>query len=461
MAGLRGSWLAAAVLAAVPFGCAESNSSSSTGGGGRGASAGSAGRGGSAGREVGNAGRGGGGTGGSSGSSAAGSGGKAAGGMAGVAGSGTSGGSGGTGGAGGDAGEGGGLGGQGACAEITVQTTLVPSTVTLLVDNSSSMFETQPPTWPLLYEALMDPSFGVVKALGSKIRFGFAAYKGSVTPTTEDDSACATWTKVPPAVDNHATIDAAYGPITWPPEHPKWETPTGHAIRQAASDLVADSAPGPKIILLMTDGNPNTCQVLAPECGQDNSIRSAQDAFDAGVRLFAAGVGDIIAQPNSGCPSSARCGVLHLQDLANAGAGFPVHPPPGCDDPTSMDCHYRFESCNQGSALTASYTPDAPDAVAPLLLDTAAGSATPEALAAAITGVLDDVVSCTLELDVSVTGDATPSAVLVGGTEVTLGGSPGGFTLDPTQHALTLTGTACEAFRSGAALSVRFACDQL
>jgi hypothetical protein len=332
------------------------------------------------------------------------------------------------------------------------------ATVTLLVDNSSSMFETLPPAWSALYQALMDPGFGVVTSLESRIRFGFASYRGSTTPTTEDDSACADWTIVPAAIDNRATIDAAYGAIAWPDSHPVWETPTGHAVRRATADLVSDATPGRKVILLMTDGNPDTCGVKDPACGQDNSIRAVQDAHEAGVTLFAAGLGNILAQPNSGCPSSARCGELHLQDLANAGSGFPVHPPPGCDDPTASGCQFKYEACNTGQVLQAAYTPNAPDTIAPLVLDTAS-SPTPASLAAAIIGVLDDVVSCTVDLDVNVTGDAALSTVLVGNAAVTLGGSPGGFTLDPNGHTLVLTGTACSSFRGGADLSVSFGCD--
>lgn len=455
-----------ALVVGLPFGCSErpldvsggDGAAPSTGGRGS-AGKGAGGSGGSVGGTAGGGGTATGGTGAQSGSSGQSAGGAPSGGNAGTTNdTGMSGeGGAGSGGTTSDAGEGG-MGGASACVDLVAGTTLVASTVTLLVDDSSSMFETMPAAWDPLYDALMDPSFGVVKSLEHKIRFGFAAYRGSSTPKAEDDVACADWTLVPAALDNHGQIDAAYGSIVWPDVHPKWETPTGHAIHQAATALAADTAPGQKILLLITDGNPNTCEVLDPQCGQDTAIRATQDAYAAGVTLIAVGIGDIVAQPNNGCPTSARCGPLHLQDLANAGRGFPVRPPPSCEDPTAMGCIYKHEACIPGQVLQASYTPSAPDAVAPLILDTAS-SPSIASLAAAITGVLDDVVSCTVDLDVNVTGDASVSTVLVGNTPATLGGSTRGFTLDPNGHAITLTGTACADFRDDAALSVRFGCD--
>lgn len=174
--------------------------------------------------------------------------------------------------------------------------------------------------------------------------------------------------------------------------------------------------------------------------------------------LFAAGVGDIISQPNAGCPTSARCGPLHLQDLANAGIGAAVRPPIGCDDPSSVNCAYRYEACHAGQTLTASYTPNAPDAGVPLALDTAS-SPTPASLATAIAGVLAPLVPCTLELDVTVTGNPAESTVLVASAPVPFEGSPRGFTLAADQRTITLTGTACDDFRAGAPLAVTFHCD--
>jgi hypothetical protein len=354
----------------------------------------------------------------------------------------------------------GGDGGMAICNELMVVPTPQVPTVMLLVDNSSSMFETQPPAWPILYSALMDPTMGVVKPLESKIRFGFAAYKGSTTPSAEDAPACATWAKVGPALDNFTEIDAEYSPIMWPIDHPKWETPTAHAITMATADLAAymPDPPGPKFILLVTDGNPNTCEKADPQCGQDFAIKATQDAFAQGIGLFAMGIGDIVAQPNNGCPTSGRCGGLHLQDLANAGIGSPVQPPPGCDDPADPNCQFKYAGCNPNNLLLATYTPAAADVGVPFSVDTRNADAQAE-LVSALNGLLANVISCTVEMDAIVTGDPALGTVEVGGAPVGYNDT-NGWVLDMnTRYNVTLQGTACETFKGGAELHIAFPCD--
>jgi hypothetical protein len=384
----------------------------------------------------------------------------AAGGSGAMSGAGGSVATGGTGGSTGGAAGAGGSAGAAICQELSVVPTPQVPTVLLLVDNSSSMFETMPPAWPLLYTALMDETMGVVKSFESKVRFGFAAYKGSTTPSAETAPACATWAKVGPALDNFAAIDAVYKPIAWPIDHPKWETPTGHAINMAAADLAAymPDPPGPKFILLVTDGNPNTCLIMDPQCGQDLSIKAAQDAYAQGIGLFAMGIGDIVAQPNAGCPTAARCGQLHLQDLANAGVGAPVQPTPGCDDPTASGCTFKHESCNQDQTLKATYTPAAPDVGTPFSVDTRNADATAE-LVSTLNGLLANVISCTVEMDAIVAGNPALGTVTVGGTPVAYGDA-NGWSLDMvTKYNVTLEGAACETFKGGAELHISFPCD--
>jgi hypothetical protein len=305
----------------------------------------------------------------------------------------------------------------------------------------------------------MDPTMGVVQALDDDIRFGFAAFKGSTTPSTEDAAACAMWAKVEPALENRAMIDEAYSPITWSPAT-KWETPTPHAINQAVLDHAAynPEPPGPKYILLVTDGNPNTCAALDPQCGQDLAIKATQDAFAQGVGLFAMGIGDIVAQPNSGCPTSGRCGPLHLQDLANAGIGAPVQPPVGCEDPADPGCQFKYAGCNPNNLLLATYTPAAPDVGTPFSVDTRTEDATAQ-LVSTLTGLLANVISCTVEMDAIVTGNPAEGTVTVGGTPVTYDDA-NGWVLDmTTRYNVTLQGAACETFKGGAELHIAFPCD--
>jgi hypothetical protein len=348
----------------------------------------------------------------------------------------------------------------GTCAELSVVARPQIPTVEIVVDTSSSMWD-MPAAWPVLYDALMVD--GVVEALESKIRFGFASYKGKLG-TSETDAACATMTTVEPALDNFAAIKDKYEEVgesydpTSPPS-PKWETPTSYAITYASQilqDYMPDP-PGKKFILLVTDGNPNTCTVTDPQCGQDFSIKATQDAFAAGVGLFALGIGDLVKNPNNGCPASARCGLQHLQDLANAGVGAPVQPAPSCDDPLSPDCQYKYSGCNPDNTLLATYTPAAPDVGTPFAVDTAAADARSQLLAA-LSELLSDAISCTVEMDAIVTGDPSLGVVQVGGMAQPYN-DPNGWKLEADTYSVTLQGSACTNFKSGMELHISFPCD--
>jgi len=354
----------------------------------------------------------------------------------------------------------------GICQHLSAVPTPQVPTVEIVVDTSSSMFETNPTAWSVLYTALDGPD-SVLKPLEGQIQFGFASYKGA-KGTSETDPACATMTTVDPALSNFDAIDMVYKAVGTTynpasPPSPKWETPTNYAITFAVGELQAYNPmpPGPKYILLVTDGNPNTCEELDPQCGQDYAIKAVQDAYAAGIGTFVVGVGDIVVNGNSGCQGTgARCGLDHLQDIANAGVGAPVMAAPGCEDPTSTDCQLRYASCNKGSILTATYAADpaaAPNTGTPFAVDTGAGDAQAK-LKAALTELLNAAVSCTFELDVIVTGDAALGLVSVASTPVTFG-TPDGWVLESDSFHVTLQGAACEAYRDGGEVSIDFPCD--
>lgn len=355
----------------------------------------------------------------------------------------------------------------GICEKLDVVSTPQIPTVELLVDTSSSMWETMPPAWPLLYGALMDPTNGVVAPLQSQIRFGFASYKGA-QGTSESDPACAVMTTVDPALDNHDAIDAVYQMVgdsydEYKTEHyttPKWETPTDYAIDYATNVLAnyMPTPPGKKYILLVTDGNPNTCVVLDPQCGQDLAIKATQDAYAQGIGLFVLGVGDIVVQPNNGCPSDARCGLLHLQDLANAGVGAGVQPVPGCDDWHASGCTFPHDACNQDQMLLATYTPDSPNVGMPFAVDTSGSNATAE-LVDSLSSLLNNAVSCTVDMDAIVTGDPALGLVSLDGSPLAYN-DPNGWILESDAYSVTLQGSACATFKKGgSSLSITFPCD--
>jgi hypothetical protein len=348
---------------------------------------------------------------------------------------------------GGDLNSTGGMGG--GCNDLTVATKEVTPTVLLLVDNSSSMFESVPPAekpWNPLYNVLMTKGTGIVDSLDDKVRFGFTSYRGSSMP---NDPACPNLFEVDYNLNNFDAIDTQYKKQTAEyVQGVKWETPTGAAFKKAAEKLAAftPDPPGPKYILLVTDGNPNTCVALDPQCGSDESIKAVQDAKAMGIGTFAIGIGDLITG-NSGCePAWGRCGALHLQDLANAGQGLPVTAPPD---------QLKYQACTPTQMLAATYA-GAAETPGAAKFYTAANAAE---LETAIKGLLNSVVSCTYDMNATVVGNAALGTVIVNGTPATYN-DPNGWKLEDNKTQVTLQGAACDSFKSmpGSELKVSFPC---
>ncbi len=346
------------------------------------------------------------------------------------------------------------------CDPLDATSTRLVPTVLILVDNSSSMFEplmsNSTTAWKLLYDALMDPTNGVVEPLQNDVRFGFVSFKGHAG-SSESDPACATMTPDTPAfmLGNYDAIKQVYDELGMDSGQGKsWETPTGHAIDVVTPVLAAytPDPPGPKYILLVTDGNPNTCQTTNPQCGQDRTIKAVQDAYAQGIGTLVVGIGDIVEQPNNGCNATqSRCGDDHLQDVANAGAGLPVTAPPN---------DYQYQPCvasETGGMFTATYaTADQTPGSAAFF--EANDSAT---LRANLQKVLSGVQTCTFDLSANVTGNPALANVTLDGNPLTYGDMAAGWVLEDNKHQVTLEGTACDSFRAspGSKFHASFPCD--
>jgi hypothetical protein len=192
---------------------------------------------------------------------------------------------------------------SGGCGEVSVTVTPTTPTLVLLVDQSGSMTDDFGPTdrWQALYDTLMDPMDGVVINLEGTIRFGLTLY---TSENGNDGPTCPMLQSVPPSLNNYAAIDAVYAP-----EQPNDETPTGESLAEVALDLAAFAEPGPKGIVLATDGQPDTCAEPNPQNGEPESLQAAQDAYAMGIETFILSVGPDVAQD-------------HLQEMANVGKGL-------------------------------------------------------------------------------------------------------------------------------------------
>ena len=327
-----------------------------------------------------------------------------------TAGSATAGGGSATGGASATAGSGGsggataGTGGStgSICADQDVTFDVQTPTVVLLIDQSGSMTANFGNTsrWEAVRDALTDPVDGVVAQLASQVRFGLTLYTSF---DGFDGGTCPVLTEVPPALDNYQAIAD-----TFAMNQPEEDTPTGESIEAVTQTLLADPWPDDKIIVLATDGEPDTCAVPDPQNGQAESIAAAQAAFNQGIKTFIIGVGNQVSQQ-------------HLQDMANAGQGV------GPNDP---DAPY-YQPANKA------------------------------ALVQAFEDIINGVRSCVLTLNgMIVQGMEESCTVTVNGMDVPFD-DPNGWKVNSPSE-IELVGQACDAIQEGTVeIDVVCTCDAI
>ena len=333
------------------------------------------------------------------------------------------------------------------CADTDVTLTKVLPKVLFLLDQSSSMFFNKFPNgdsngcapdcrWTVLKDVLIGPAAtpgGVVKQLQGEAELGIEMYSAtdpdpndfdnSLLPPPTDD-VCPrfngkTFNGITFALNNAAAIDALLRPATVDDD-----TPTGPAIRAvvglAADGGVADpkgfaATPGtaPKVIVLVTDGEPGLCGDNGPsDAGRAAVVVAAQQTFAQKIRTFVITVGDTSAEAKA-----------HFQAVANAGQGL---------DPTTGDAGVIQPS-------------------------------TPQQLLTALQQIVLDARTCTFNLN----GQVQAGSEHLG--TVTLNGSPVPFDAPgapdegwhlKTPSTLELVGQACKTLKStpNATLSARFPC---
>lgn len=282
------------------------------------------------------------------------------------------------------------------CGELAIQLTRQIPTVVLLVDQSLSMDEPfgSGTRWTVVRDALLDPQSGLVVLLQDEIRFGLALY---TSLDGYQGSACPMLVEVDCAMGSYSAIQAAYASAV-----PIDDTPTGESIDAVAAKLVAVQEPGPKYIVLATDGVPDTCEVPDDATSQQKaeakakSVAAAQSARTQGIQTSIIAIGPGV-------------GTAHLQDVANAGAGLPV----GGSDNAPF-----YEALDQASLVSA------------------------------FESIIEGARSCVFALE----GEVVPGAA--GQGDVRLDGQPlaygdaNGWTLNSATE-LEILGDACDAIQSG------------
>ncbi|HXK17753.1 MAG TPA: vWA domain-containing protein [Polyangiaceae bacterium] len=297
------------------------------------------------------------------------------------------------------------------CESVNLDVDQLRPAVTLLVDQSGSMaqgypsFDSPQTRWSTVRQALLDPTTGVVKSLQQSLQFGLTFY---TSHNGFSGGACPLLSEVRSATGNYASIAALYDQ-TWPDD----DTPTGPAITQVVKEIQRSGRQGPELILLVTDGEPDTCTVPDPQMGQPEALGAAAAAHDAGIGFYVLGVGTDISESK-------------LQELANAGQGKRVDAQWGVD----ADAAEPFRASLDVAGLTAQ-----------------------------LLGILARVPLCEVLLDRDVSQDEMiRGRVAVDGRQLAYQ-SPDGFRLLDPRH-LQIVGQACDSLRaSGKRVTVRISCD--
>lgn len=299
---------------------------------------------------------------------------------------------------------------DGLCADVMLEARPTTPNVIVVVDQSSSMTERfgRSNRWDALRDSLLDRPDGFIFALQSQVRFGLALFSARADGNSAGPPVgmCPLLETVPPALDNYDAIRAVYAPAEVIDE-----TPTGDSLDALLSEILRtpDRSEEPTIFILATDGEPDRCEELNPQRGQEEALAATQRAYDAGIRTYIISVGRDVSES-------------HLQDMANTGLG------------------------RRGG------DPDAPFYVA----------GDDEGLRDALREIIGGELSCVVELR----GRIDPSMACSG--EVRLNGSvlpcddPNGWEAVDETH-IELRGDACDELQSGAGatLTARFPCSAI
>ncbi len=190
------------------------------------------------------------------------------------------------------------------CPDVSLLLTPQIPTVVLLVDQSGSMNSNLAPNlsrWDAVKDALLDPTDGVVTTLEDRVNFGASLYSSN---GGNAGGACPILNETLPQAGGYIAIKTLFDANS-----PNADTPTAESVDSVTINF--ESAGGPKVIVLATDGSPDNCVDANAhnQASRDMSETAVQNAFSQDISTFVMSVGDQVAES-------------HLQRLANAGQGL-------------------------------------------------------------------------------------------------------------------------------------------
>jgi hypothetical protein len=232
------------------------------------------------------------------------------------------------------------------CADTNVDLTQVLPKVLLLLDQSASMFnykfDSEEPSngcnpscrWSVLKDVIIgdgSPNVGLVKQIEKDADLDVKMYSATDPVlgdgddsylTTPTDDVCPrfngkAFSGLTFAANNYASIDALLRPAGVDDD-----TPTGPAIRTVIGlgpdgnvvegGFASITSASPKVMVLVTDGEPMLCGESGPSAGGREAVISAvQDTYRQNIRTFVIAIGSPSAEATQ-----------HFNAVANAGAGL-------------------------------------------------------------------------------------------------------------------------------------------
>jgi len=216
-------------------------------------------------------------------------------------------------------------------------------TVYVAVDRSGSMFDclsttnlvenSCPTQSDTSWVKLRDASLGVIQSLQAQVRFGFASLTGT---DPSHGGTCPIIDQIAPALNNYDAISTLYNSLPFQPDTneqgKKFESPARQPLDMLGAQLLADTSPGGKYILFVTDGQPDYCDDSNSLCAPDSVIGGLQALSTKGIRTIIIG---LQSRLNNLPPGT-------LQAYANAGAGEPAMMPL----PAGGDLNIIWDQCN-------------------------------------------------------------------------------------------------------------------
>jgi hypothetical protein len=277
-----------------------------------------------------------------------------------------------------------------ACPAVHFVPMKTTPSIELLIDRSGSMDTNFGGV--SRFQAIKNGLFGNTGAVAknqASVYFGEAMFAGDQQP-------CLTLSgfTAPRAMNNASALSTLTN--NNPPNN--GSTPTADALDQIVADFAAHPPPAgsPPIILLATDGLPNSCNNGG---GNGPSIASTKAAYAAGIRTFILGLAGVADQ--------------YLQDIANAGTGVATGQAPGC---TGCSPYYTAND--------------------------------PAALSAGFASIINGVISCDLNITGKIdTTQASTGVVTLDGVMLVYGTD---WTLDPNGTTIHIVGNACTKLKTDA-----------